>query len=330
MEYFLLQIFGFIEHGWTAREVQEKLIIAGGKDIKVQMNSIGGDVAEAVAIYNLLAEYKKEHDAKIMFDVIGYAQSCASYITTLPGAERVVHENTGYMYHRPNAWTQGDFEEIRNKSNWLESMTDLFAKDYSACSGQSVDDIATGMAAETYLFGQEIVDTGFADRLETTGAEMSGSREDMEKEAREKFAAAMAGKKPNDGKRRKKENNTGGNTPDPVATMEDIVTPEELKAEQDRIRSEEQERASACMSAQKNCPKHSEKLQAAFMAGKPAAYFEAVSEMEAASVEDAKAEAEKSKAAAEMKGAAGDSVADDITPTDDIAEGISMPDTVRG
>ena len=89
MNEFLLQIFGYIESGWTASGVQEKLISAGGKDLLVQMNSIGGDVAETTTIYNMIKEYKEEHSANVTFDILGYAQSCASYITLVPGAKRM-------------------------------------------------------------------------------------------------------------------------------------------------------------------------------------------------------------------------------------------------
>jgi len=70
-----LQKEGFVNLAYLQKELQK----AGGKDVKIRINSVGGYVDEGFAMYSELRRYASENNAKITTLAEG---RCAS-ITTI-------------------------------------------------------------------------------------------------------------------------------------------------------------------------------------------------------------------------------------------------------
>lgn len=128
--------------------------------INVRINSPGGDVFEAFAIYNAFTR----HGAKINVDVDGLAASAASIVAMAGNSIRVA-SNAMLMIH--NAWTvtAGNKDDHAKAIETLAKVDATLAKTYSARTGLALDDVVSMMNAETWLNAQECLSKGFCDEI---------------------------------------------------------------------------------------------------------------------------------------------------------------------
>lgn len=127
-------------------------------DVTVRINSGGGDVNEAMAIYNALAR----RSATVEID--GIAASAASYIA-MAGKTIRMAENAMLMIHDPWTFAIGNAAELRSRADVLDKYGDGIVNVYATRSGRSKDDVAAKMAAETWFSAAEAVDYGLADEI---------------------------------------------------------------------------------------------------------------------------------------------------------------------
>lgn len=153
-------ISGIIGFDFTSKDLSDFLLSNQDKDIYLTINSPGGSVYEAIAIFNLI----KNHPGNVTIEILGLAASAASFITT--AANKVlINPNSVYMLH--NAWlvSVGDHNKLRDDADYIEKISNLLVTSYSNRSKKSVDEIKQLMDSETFLFGNEIIENGFADEL---------------------------------------------------------------------------------------------------------------------------------------------------------------------
>lgn len=157
-----IQIDGVIGWDVNGRDIRRQLQAAGGEDVRVEINSPGGFVIDGLEIFNRLRNYSGAVHTHIM----SLAASMASYIALAgdPG-KRTAEANAVYMVH--NVWGIGigDHREMRAEADILEGLTGLLSKEYAKAIGKSVADARELMDAETFLFGEEMVDAGFIDEI---------------------------------------------------------------------------------------------------------------------------------------------------------------------
>ncbi|MCA0871370.1 Clp protease ClpP [Seohaeicola saemankumensis] len=134
--------------------------LEAGTALELRLNSPGGSVFDAVAIYNAL----KRHDGPVTVTIDGIAASAASYVA-MAGDEIVMPENAFLMIHDPSGLVMGTAGDMRAMAEALDKIAGSLIKGYAAKSGKPEDDIATLMAAETWFDAAEAVEAGFADRV---------------------------------------------------------------------------------------------------------------------------------------------------------------------
>ena len=170
--------------GWDVDSVEliDFLVEAKGEDVMIVINSPGGFVFDGFEIFNALADYT----GNITIVMNAFTASIASYIAAVPNVKRICRDNTVWMHH--NAWgcACGDYRELRKASNISESMSSIIARAYVKISKKKLKEIKDEMNEETWLFGKEIVDAGFADELipadkPILGIEFSGKEKEDEK-----------------------------------------------------------------------------------------------------------------------------------------------------
>ena len=135
-------------------------------EILVRLNSPGGSVFEAAAIYNHLSESA----AKIRIRIDGVAASAASVIAMV-GDEIEIAANAMIMIHE--AWTiaVGNKAEIARTVTLLEKVDGTMVETYVARTGNTAEQINEWVAAETWFTADESVEHGFADtKLENVKA----------------------------------------------------------------------------------------------------------------------------------------------------------------
>jgi ATP-dependent Clp protease protease subunit len=148
--------------GVTVSDFKKELdAIKDAKAITLYLNSIGGDVFAAKAIYNLLAPLSE----KITVRTLGIAASAAAAIA-LVGKTHIMAEGSYFMIH--NAWTIaiGNAADLRKVAGLLDAVDQDAVIIYEAKSKKTTDEIKMMMAAETWLTAEEAVAMGFADSVE--------------------------------------------------------------------------------------------------------------------------------------------------------------------
>ena len=162
----------FWSDSYTAKDIRLELRNANGSDVQLLINSPGGDVFEAAAIYNTLHKYSEDNDAKISAKVMGLAASAAADIfLAFPQENREMADGTMLMFHRPWGYTMGDFEEMENYSALLKKATDVFVKKLATVVGDDYtdDELHAKLKAEWWLTPEEASAYGFAKELESDG-----------------------------------------------------------------------------------------------------------------------------------------------------------------
>ncbi len=148
-------------YGVTAKGILAELgELPDDAAIDLRLNSPGGSVFDAVAIYNAL----KRHAGEITVWIDGIAASAASYIA-MAGDTIVMPENAFLMIHDPSGLVMGTAEDMRATAEALDKVKGSLIQGYAAKSGKPDDEIAALMAAETWLDAKDALDLGFIDRI---------------------------------------------------------------------------------------------------------------------------------------------------------------------
>ena len=147
----------------TPRQFTEELNALGNvPEIVVRINSGGGDVFAANAIYTRL----KDNPAKITVKIDGWAASAAT-IVAMAGDVIEIPGNGVFMVHDPSIGLLGYFNETElvKVSEELKVIKQSIVNGYALKTGKAAEEIAAIMAAETWFDGKQAVDAGFCDRL---------------------------------------------------------------------------------------------------------------------------------------------------------------------
>ncbi len=148
-------------YGITAKGFLAELgALPDATPLALRINSPGGSVFDAVAIYNAI----KRHSGTVTVWIDGIAASAASYIA-MAGDEVVMPENAFLMIHDPSGMVMGTAGDMRAMAEALDKIKNSLLQGYAAKSGRSEAEIAPLMTAETWLDATEALDIGFADRI---------------------------------------------------------------------------------------------------------------------------------------------------------------------
>lgn len=139
-----------------------------GKALTVRINSYGGEVAEGLAIYNLLKSY--EGEVTTVCD--GFACSAAS-VVFMAGAKRIMPRSSLLMIHNAWTWASGDADDLRKAADDLEKITQPSVEIYTSVSNLDADEIKAMMDAETWIDADEALDFGFATEISEEAAMQS-------------------------------------------------------------------------------------------------------------------------------------------------------------
>ena len=173
------------EIGWfgiTAEAFAGELGKITADEIEVQINSLGGDVFDGIAIYNAL----RAHPAKVTTRIDSMAASIASVIAQA-GDRRVMLTGSQMMIHEAWGLAIGTAGDMRQLAEVLDKQSNIIAGIYSERSDGDQDDFMGKMVAETWFDADETVEAGLADEV------VKPSRQDKPADrAPHKFAALAA------------------------------------------------------------------------------------------------------------------------------------------
>lgn len=150
------------EIGWDVwpDQIREQLAEAAGEEIEVQISSPGGYIYDGLEIFNLIRRYP----GKTTTVATGLAASMASYLL-MAGDVKKATSNAIFMIHNARVYSYGDQNEHRKTANVLEGMSNLLSKEYQSQTKKEKVEITKMMDEETFLFGDEILASGFVDEI---------------------------------------------------------------------------------------------------------------------------------------------------------------------
>lgn len=146
----------------SPKEFNDSLARLGNvKNITVRINSRGGDIFAAHAIYNSLVQ----HSAKITVRIDGLAASAAT-IVMLAGDDIIMPENAMIMIHNPWTAAQGDEHVLRGVADMLNHIRESMLAVAETRTGTSKEELAKQMDVQTWMTASEAVAAGWADSVE--------------------------------------------------------------------------------------------------------------------------------------------------------------------
>lgn len=161
-----LRMYGPIDPwgGWfgiSAKDVSAALdqLPDSVEEIRVRLNSPGGDVWEGMAILNML----RAHRATVVAVVDGIAASAASFLAA--GCdETVMSPGTQMMVHDASGFCLGQAKDMRKEGEALDSVSNAIASIYAESAGGTAAEWRDVMLEETWYTADEAVQAGLADR----------------------------------------------------------------------------------------------------------------------------------------------------------------------
>ena len=148
----------------TPKEFHEDLISCEGKDLAVHINSPGGDVFAAQAIYTQL----KAYTGKVTMHIDGMCASAATIIACA-GDTIIMPSNTIYMIHNPKSAMLGYFDapQLDKISESLGAVKQTIVNVYMARVHGVLTEtqIKHKMDSETWMTADEAKSYGFVDEI---------------------------------------------------------------------------------------------------------------------------------------------------------------------
>lgn len=159
-----LFLYDVIDPYWgvAASDFNKALAGMAGKKVTLRVNSPGGDVFDGRAMAAAIAQHGDVHAV-----IEGVAASAATYVTA-SCASVAIAKGAMYMIH--NAWTMayGNKDDLAQTASLLDKIDGTILDDYERKTGQSREQLAAWMNAETWFTADEAVEHGFADSVNET------------------------------------------------------------------------------------------------------------------------------------------------------------------
>jgi ATP-dependent protease ClpP protease subunit len=172
-----LYIYDFIgdwvDHYWgfgvTAQDFLQTLrSLTHVAQLRVHINSPGGDVFSGLTIANLLRDMQAK-GVQVTTIVDGIAASAATLIA-MAGSTIQMADNALLMIHDPYTGRVGDAKAMRQAATELDTVTDAIVATYRWHTALSAAEIRTLMADTTYMTAAAAVEAGFATEVITSVA----------------------------------------------------------------------------------------------------------------------------------------------------------------
>lgn len=160
------------------REEIEKIKEIEAEEIIVNIRSTGGDVNDALLIYEALAAL----DAKITTRCYGYTASAATIIAQAAGEGcREIASSALYLIHQSSSTIEGNASDLTERIDLLKKTDDRIASLYALRSGREKSVFEMLMAENggrgRWLSPEEVVEAGLADTI--VGSEESAKRQGL-------------------------------------------------------------------------------------------------------------------------------------------------------
>lgn len=191
----------FFENDVSSDSIVKTLNQSNAKNITVKINSYGGEVSEAIAIYNELRAKSKAGVAVTTIDM-GFACSSASVIFCA-GDKRVMSQSSLLMIHNPWMSISGNSKELQKAAEDLEKIAKSIVDIYQSVINITAEELDALMDAETWIEAADAVEMGFATQMDEDTDSVSQAAARVRRSLFAKFRAEE--KKPDEDPEKKEE-----------------------------------------------------------------------------------------------------------------------------
>lgn len=177
--------------GWDldAAEFVKSVNAVDSTSIDVHINSPGGFVYDAVAMYEAL----REHPATVNVKIDGLAASAASFLA-MAGDSIEIARPGRMMIHDAQVLAYGSPADLREAADLGDEISNDIAGIYAAHTAESVEDWRGRMRAETWYSAQQAVDAKLVDRIKSSTEDSQIDNKTKMIHARARVALGKAGK----------------------------------------------------------------------------------------------------------------------------------------
>lgn len=130
------------------------------EELKVIINSPGGDVQAGQEIYSILKDIKNP----VTINVQSMAASAASMIA-MAGDTVKMSPVALLMIHNASTCTSGDYHDMQHTAYVLQTVNTAIMQAYIAKTGKTEDELRDMMDRETWLTANQCLENGFADEI---------------------------------------------------------------------------------------------------------------------------------------------------------------------
>lgn len=156
-----------------AFDIAKELSEVTTESLTVHINSYGGEVAQGLAMYNLLKQFK----GNVTTVCDGFACSAAS-VVFMSGKSRIMNKASLLMVHNAWTYTYGNAEQLRKAADDLDKVTEPSIQAYMEETGLSREAIVLLLKNETWLTPDEALEYGFATQIKGVEA-MQSTQENL-------------------------------------------------------------------------------------------------------------------------------------------------------
>lgn len=130
------------------------------EELKVIINSPGGDVQAGQEIYSILKDVKNH----VTIEVQSMAASAASMIA-MAGDTVKMSPVALLMIHNASTCASGDYRDMQHTADVLQTVNTAIMQAYIAKTGKTEDELRDMMDRETWLTANQCLENGFADEI---------------------------------------------------------------------------------------------------------------------------------------------------------------------
>lgn len=174
------------EDAITSKNIRDFLNGASSDIVDIHINSPGGSVFEAIAIYNIL----KQSNKTVNIYIDSLAASAASFIA-MAGNQIFMAQNAMFMIHRALTGIIGNSTDLREMADFLDRINEIIIKMYQDRFKGSEKELRQFFNDETYFTAGECLKYGFIDNIVNGGKAVTQTEaQNMYKEASKLVASA--------------------------------------------------------------------------------------------------------------------------------------------
>jgi ATP-dependent Clp endopeptidase proteolytic subunit ClpP len=163
-EIYIYDEIGYV--GVSAKDFVQDLNRVKDSEITLHIDSPGGEVYDAITIYNAI----RDHRAEVTVVVDSMAASAASFIAQA-GDKRIMNRNSEMMIHDGHTIAIGNAKDLAAMAERLDKISANIASIYADRAGNTTEYWRDAMALETWYSADEAVSVGLADEVAGRKAE---------------------------------------------------------------------------------------------------------------------------------------------------------------